>query len=328
MIDFAIQEEEELLKDTAARFAAEHLRDAERDHEKAQAFPAGIAAAYADLGLADLNRAETGLEPCHRLAVWSALAEADPAAPFGLDPVGPGGAMVPNLPAGTGAFCTTEGLEIVDGAVTGVVPWIPRHSLDWLVLVAQEGLYLVDTPDCRALADRPCGLQACGGVEVVLENTLCTRIGDEDASRDALAECRRLAATVLIGAAQDAHNAAALYTQERVVFGRPIAHHQGMAFQLADAATDLTAARLLVEASAGCPIETANAHALAVEVADRVCERSVQALGGHGYLYDHRVEKRMRDVRCVAALYGGVLRSELDAALGILTLSDPLEVDG
>jgi alkylation response protein AidB-like acyl-CoA dehydrogenase len=328
MIDFTLQEEEQLLADTAARFASEHLRDAERDHEKAQSFPDSILAAYAELGLADLNRAESGLEPCHRLAVWSALAEADPAAPFGLDPVGPGGAMVPDLPAGTGAFCTAEGLEIVDGTVTGKVPWIPRHRLDWLVLVADDGLFLVHNPNCQALADRPCGLQACGGVEVVLENTPCIPIGDGEAATAALAECRRLAATVLIGAAQDAHNAAAVYAQERVVFGRPIAHHQGMAFQLADAATDLEAARLLVEASTGCPTLAANAHALAVEVADRVCERSVQALGGHGYLYDHRVEKRMRDVRCVATLYGGVLRSEHDAALGMLTLSDPLEVDG
>jgi len=328
MIDFTVQEEEQLLADTAARFATEHLREAERDHEKAQAYPDGLHAAFAEMGLSDLNRAETGLEPCHRMAVWSALAEADPAAPFGLDPVGPGGAALSTLPEGIGTFCTTEGLVISEGTVSGRIPWVPRHHLDWLVLMADDGLHLVTTPNCQPLQDRPCGLQACGGVEVILENTPCTRMEDKDASVNALAECRLLAATVLLGAALDAHRAAARYTQERVAFGRPIAHHQGMAFQLADAVTDLDAARLLVEASAGCPVLTANAHALAVEVADRVCERSVQALGGHGYLYDHRVEKRMRDVRSVAALYGGVLRSEHDAALGILSLPDPLELDG
>ncbi len=328
MIDFTRLEEEQLLADTASRFATEHLRESERDHEKAQSFPDDLVAAYAEMGLADLNRAETGLDSCHRLAVWSALAAADPAAPFGLDPIGPGGAVLSDLPGGPGAFCTMEGLSLGEGTVSGRIPWIPRNSLDWLVLIANDGLYRVDAPPFEPLVDRPCGLQACGGVEVVLENTPCTRINDAETSLEALAECRRLAAAVMLGAALDAHELAAQYTQERVVFGRPIAHHQGMAFQLADAATDLDAARLLVEASAGCPILTANAHALAVEVADRVCERSVQALGGHGYLYDHRVEKRMRDVRCVATLYGGVLRSEHDAAMGILTLSDPLEVDG
>jgi len=327
MIDFTIQEEEELLAEVATRFASENLREVERDHEKAQAYPDALHEAFAALGLADLNRAESELEPCHRMAVWSALAQADPAAPFGLDPVGPGGAALPSVPEGTGAFCTTEGLVFDNGSVTGRIPWLPRHHLDWLVLMADDGLYLVSAPNCQALAERPCGLQACGGVEVILEDTPCTRIEDAESSVVALAECRRLAAAVLLGAAEDAHHAAARYTQERIAFGKPIAHHQGMAFQLADAVTDIDAAKLLVEASSDCPVQTANAHALAVEVADRVCERSVQALGGHGYLYDHRVEKRMRDVRSVATLYGGVLRSEHDAAMGILSLSDPLEVD-
>ena len=327
MIDFTIQEEEQLLADTAARFATQHLREAERDHEKARAYPDDPHAAFAQLGLADLNRSDSGLEPCHRLAVWLALAEGDPAAPFGLDPIGPGGAVLSSLPDGTGAFCTPEGLTFGDGVVSGRIPWVPRQHLDWIVIMAEDALYLVHTPDYQPLPDRPCGLQACGGLEVTLQNTTCTPIEDAESSKSALAECRRLASVVLLGAALDAHRAAALYTQERIAFGKPIAHHQGMAFQLADAMTDLDAARLLVEASTDCPVLTANAHAMAVEVADRVCERSVQALGGHGYLYDHRVEKRMRDVRSVATLYGGVIQSEHDAAMGILSLSDPLEIE-
>ena len=135
-----------------------------------------------------------------------------------------------------------------------------------------------------------------------------------------------MAAAAMLGAALDAHQAAATYTQERMVFGRPIAHHQGMAFQLADAATNLQAAQLMLEASTHCPTLTANAHAMAVEVSDHVCERSVQALGGHGYLYDHRIEKRMRDVRTLASLYGGPIASEEDAANSVLDLPDPLEV--
>jgi alkylation response protein AidB-like acyl-CoA dehydrogenase len=111
-----------------------------------------------------------------------------------------------------------------------------------------------------------------------------------------------------------------------VAFGKPIAHHQGLAFQLADAATQIQAAQLLLEASAGCSTLTANAHRFADEVSHSVCERSVQVLGGHGYLYDHRVEKRMRDSRAVAALFGGSILSGHDAAAGILSLSDPLEL--
>jgi hypothetical protein len=197
---------------------------------------------------------------------------------------------------------------------------------DWLVLVNGEGLWSVLDPTWETLVPRPCGLQACGGIEVHLDGHGCEQIGGPDQAQLALSEGRLLAGAVLLGAARDAHLAAAKYAQERIAFGRPIAHHQGLAFQLADAATDLDAAQLLLEAAPGNPTLVANAHAYAVEVADRVCERSVQALGGHGYLYDHRIEKRMRDVRAVASLYGGVVCSEHDAACHVLDLPDPLEI--
>jgi alkylation response protein AidB-like acyl-CoA dehydrogenase len=225
-----------------------------------------------------------------------------------------------------GAVCHQDGINVAEGTATGHLPWVPRPALDWLVLVGDAGIVLIENPPHAALENRACGLHACGGVEVTLDATPCQMIGSPEAATTALAECRILAATVMIGAARDAHAAAARYAQERIAFGKPIAHHQGLAFQLADAATDLEAAQLLIDATAGHPTLVASAHAYADEVAHRVCERSVQALGGHGYLYDHRVEKRMRDVRAVAALYGGSIRSEHDAASGILNLSDPLEL--
>jgi alkylation response protein AidB-like acyl-CoA dehydrogenase len=52
----------------------------------------------------------------------------------------------------------------------------------------------------------------------------------------------------------------------------------------------------------------------------------LQALGGHGYLYDHPVEKRMRDVRALASLYGGATTAERDAADRVLGVPDPLEL--
>jgi alkylation response protein AidB-like acyl-CoA dehydrogenase len=326
MIDFTVSEEEQLLSDTARRFGDDHLREAEREHEKARTYPPELHKLFSEMGMSGLNRPDAGLEAAHRIAVWSALSEADPSAAFALDPIGPGGAEVSNLPSGTGAICFQEGVVILDGQATGHLGFVPRSRLDWLVLVGEEGLFLIEDPPHSPLEHRPCGLHACGGVEVQLNQTPCTSIGDAAAALKVLDECRLMAATVMIAAARDAHNAAAKYAQERVAFGKPIAHHQGLAFQLADAATDLEAAQLLVEASAGCSTQVANAHAYADEVAHRVCERSVQALGGHGYLYDHRVEKRMRDVRAVASLYGGSILSEHHAASRILDLSDPLEL--
>jgi alkylation response protein AidB-like acyl-CoA dehydrogenase len=326
MIDFTISEEEQLLSDTALRFGAEHLREEERAHEKARTYPPELHKLFTEMGMADLNSPDAGLEPAHRMAVWGALAEADPAAPFGLDPVGPGGALIADLPGGLGAICHAEKIQISNGTATGRLGWVPRTRLDWLVLLHETGLFLIEHPPHTVLEDRACGLQACGGVEVQLDATECRSIGDADAAQAVLDECRLMAATVMVAAARDAHAAAAKYAQERVAFGKPIAHHQGLAFQLADAATELQAAQLLVESTAGCSTLIANAHVFADDVAHRVCERSVQALGGHGYLYDHRVEKRMRDVRAVAALYGGTILSAHHAAVGILDLSDPLEL--
>jgi len=326
MIDFTRTEEERLLQETAARFANEELRDQERDHEKNRSFPESLRQAYSQLGFSDLNQPDSGLEAAHRIATWHALSQRDPSAPFGLDPVGPGGAVLEKLPQGVGVFTTTEGLRFNENKVSGTIPWVPRTRLDYLVLIHPNGLFLVDKPSTNPLRDRPVGLQACGGLEVALSDAPTQEVGNHKQSEQALAECRRLAAAAMLGAALDAHLAAATYTQERMVFGRPIAHHQGMAFQLADAATNLQAAQLLLEASTHCPTLTANAHAMAVEVSDHVCERSVQALGGHGYLYDHRIEKRMRDVRTLASLYGGPIASEEHAAASILDLPDPLEV--
>ena len=325
MIDFTITEEEQLLADTARRFGDEHLREPERDHEKAQAYPSELHKLFSEMGLAGLNRPDSGLESVHRLAVWGALAECDPSAAFAMDPVGPGGALIDNLPSGVGAIAYQDKVVIADGHATGHLGWVPRPRLDWLVLVGEDGLHLIEAPPHTVLDQRICGLHACGGVEVHLDHTAVQAIGDAQQAQAVLDECRLIAATVMVGAARDAHNAAAKYAQERVAFGKPIAHHQGLAFQLADAATDLQAAQLLVDAAHGDTTLIANAHAYADTVAHQVCERSVQALGGHGYLYDHRVEKRMRDVRAVAALYGGSILSEHHAAQGILTLIDPLE---
>jgi alkylation response protein AidB-like acyl-CoA dehydrogenase len=326
LIDFTMTEEEQLLSETARRFGDEHLRDSEREHEDSQAYPESVHRHFEELGMADLNRPDSGLEIHHRMAVWAALAEADPAAPFGLDPVGPGGAVLEGLPSGVGAICHQERIQIADGQATGTIAWVPRTQLDWLVLIGDEGLTLIHDPPSAPVEGRPCGLQACGGVTVQLNHTACETIGDAAQAQAVLDECRLLAATVMVAAARDAHHAAAKYSQERVAFGKPIAHHQGLAFQLADAATQIQAAQLLLEASAGCSTLIANAHHFADEVCHSVCERSVQVLGGHGYLYDHRVEKRMRDSRAVSALFGGSILSGHDAAAGILSLSDPLEL--
>jgi alkylation response protein AidB-like acyl-CoA dehydrogenase len=111
------------------------------------------------------------------------------------------------------------------------------------------------------------------------------------------------------------------YATERTAFGRPIAHHQAMAFLIADLATAVDVARLAAWHAAAVLDrgDTAEWHAAAAlaEAAEQalvVGPSAVQILGGHGFMKDHPVEKWMRDIRTLAQLGGGRDEAELTAA--------------
>ncbi|MFO1119836.1 MAG: acyl-CoA dehydrogenase family protein [Rhodospirillales bacterium] len=114
-----------------------------------------------------------------------------------------------------------------------------------------------------------------------------------------------------VGMARAAFEAALAYAKEREAFGRPIVEHQAIAFRLADMATEIDAARLLVLRAAGlrdrgepCLKEASMAKLFASEMAERVCSAAIQVLGGYGYVTDFPVERILRDVR-VSQIYEG-----------------------
>jgi alkylation response protein AidB-like acyl-CoA dehydrogenase len=114
-----------------------------------------------------------------------------------------------------------------------------------------------------------------------------------------------------VGMARAAYEAALAYAKERKSFGHPIAEHQAVAFRLADMATQIEAARLLVlnaallrDASKPCLKEASMAKLFASEMAERVCSDAIQIHGGYGYLEDFPVARIYRDVR-VCQIYEG-----------------------
>jgi butyryl-CoA dehydrogenase len=114
-----------------------------------------------------------------------------------------------------------------------------------------------------------------------------------------------------VGMARAAFEAALAYAKEREAFGHPIIEHQAVAFRLADMATEIDAARLLVLRAAGlrdrgepCLKEASMAKLFASEMAERVCSAAIQVLGGYGYVSDFPVERIFRDVR-VSQIYEG-----------------------
>ncbi len=114
-----------------------------------------------------------------------------------------------------------------------------------------------------------------------------------------------------IGMARAAYEAALKYAKERITFGKPIIEHQVIAFRLADMATQIDAARLMVwraaalkDAGRSCLKEASMAKMLASEMAEKVCSDAVQIHGGYGYVSDFPVERIYRDVR-VCQIYEG-----------------------
>jgi alkylation response protein AidB-like acyl-CoA dehydrogenase len=164
--------------------------------------------------------------------------------------------------------------------------------------------------DCRVPAD--CLL---GGQEK-LEAKLA-RARDKQPSRGsgALATfelTRPIVGAQAIGIARAAFEFARDYARERVQFGKPIAAQQGIAFKLADMATEIDAARLLVWRASwmgrnGQPFTRAEgsmSKLKAGETAVRVTDEAIQILGGYGYIRDFPVEKWHRDAKIYTLFEG------------------------
>jgi alkylation response protein AidB-like acyl-CoA dehydrogenase len=127
---------------------------------------------------------------------------------------------------------------------------------------------------------------------------------------------RPCVAAQALGIAQGAMEYALEYIKMRTQFGRPIAEQQGIQFLVAEMATELEAARLLVYRAATLidrsqtepelrfSQESAMAKMYASETAVRVVDRALQLLGGYGYMTEYPLERMYRDVR-ITPIYEG-----------------------
>jgi acyl-CoA dehydrogenase len=149
-------------------------------------------------------------------------------------------------------------------------------------------------------------------------------------------QTRPMVAAQAIGIARAALEYATWYATEREAFGAPIIDHQGIAFPLAELATQIDAARLLTwraswMAASGVPFERAEgsmSKLAASEVAVKATERAIQTLGGWGYVTDHPVEKWYRDAKLYTIFEGTseIQRMVISNALGAAVGSPPLHV--
>jgi alkylation response protein AidB-like acyl-CoA dehydrogenase len=129
----------------------------------------------------------------------------------------------------------------------------------------------------------------------------------------------------MLGLAQGAWNAAAKYAKERKQFGRPIAEFQGVQFQIAEMATEIEAARLMVynaarlkDAGLSFVKEAAMAKYFTSMVAERTASLSLEIFGGYGFVKDYPAEKFFRDSK-IGKIYEGTSNMQL-ATIGKMLL--------
>ena len=149
--------------------------------------------------------------------------------------------------------------------------------------------------NCRVPASALLGKEG-EGYKIALSNLEAGRIG---------------IASQAVGMARSAFEAAVRYAKDRQTVGVPIIEHQAVNFRLADMATQLDAARLMVwraamlkDAGKPCLKEASMAKMFASEMAEKVCSDAIQIHGGCGYTDESPVERIARDVR-VCQIYEG-----------------------
>ena len=213
---------------------------------------------------------------------------------------------------GTKAWITNGGAA--DGAIVYVNSEPSKGEKGITAIVVERG-----TPGFKVgKEEKKLGISATACGELVFsdcEVPAANRIGNEgEGYKVALSTLdggRIGIAAQATGIAQGAFEAALKYSQERLAFGHPIAEFQAIQFMLADMATEIDAARLLIrkaawkqDTGARFSMDAAMAKLFASEMATRVAHKAIQIHGGNGYSREYPVERAYRDAR-ITEIYEG-----------------------
>ncbi len=185
----------------------------------------------------------------------------------------------------------------------GISCFIVEDGTPGLIIGKKEkklGLYGSSTTEiileqCRISKDQRLGEEG-EGLKIALANLNSGRIG---------------IAAQSLGIAEAALEAATNYANERKQFGKKLSQHQGLAFKLADMATDTEAAKQLTYSAAflkdkeiPCAKEASMAKLFASRAAMDVATKAIQVYGGYGYMKEYPVERYFRDAK-VCEIYEG-----------------------
>ena len=175
------------------------------------------------------------------------------------------------------------------------------------------------------------GIRASSTTELILEDCLAPKenvLGElgkgYKVSIETLNEGRIGIGAQMIGVARGALECAIDYTAERQQFGKSVNQFQGVQFQLAEMATELEAARLLVynaarmkDAGQNFVKEAAMAKLFSSRAAERISSKAIEMYGGYGFVKDYPVEKYWRDSK-IGAIYEGTSNMQLQTIAKLL----------
>jgi alkylation response protein AidB-like acyl-CoA dehydrogenase len=182
-------------------------------------------------------------------------------------------------------------------------------------LDGKPNLFVVEKHQSISIRQNPAmGLKAAETVALRFGNTPARLLTDDDFDYQEFLDLGALSWCALaVGTAQAVKDYCIPYANDRIAFGEPISHRQGVAFMIADMAIEIDAMRLLVWnaaslAEAGKPFhrETYLARLLCAEKSMKIGNDGVQILGGHGFTKEHPVERWYRDLRATAIMHSGL----------------------
>ena len=236
--------------------------------------------------------------------------------------IGAWGLTEPNTGSDAGNMKTMAVKDGNNWVINGTKSWITHgKSGDVAVVVCRTGepraknnstAFIVDrnTPGFNAgKKENKLGMRASETAEMIFDNCIVSddqRMGEVGSgfkqSMKVLDGGRISIAALSLGIAKGAYEASVKYAKERYQFDQPIANFQGIAFKLADMATKIQCAELLINQACdlkmkGLPMtkEAAMAKYYASEISVEVSTDAVQIFGGYGYTKDYPVEKFYRD---------------------------------
>jgi alkylation response protein AidB-like acyl-CoA dehydrogenase len=236
--------------------------------------------------------------------------------------IGAWGLTEPNTGSDAGNMKTIAVQEGDEWVLNGTKSWITHGiSGDVAVVIARTGDRRTSNNSTAFIVERgtpgfsggkkenKLGMRASETAEMIFDNCHINdaqRIGEVgDGFHQAMKVLdggRISIAALSLGIARGAYEAAKKYSKERYQFDQPISNFQGISFKLADMATEIEAAELLIAQACDLKIrgvkmtqQSAMAKYYASEVAVRVATDAVQIFGGYGYTKDFPVEKFYRD---------------------------------